>query len=200
MNFESQTMFSRCRLSAKALHARCHSRRLALDSTPVSGRTGGRERMRVRFHTRERESGRGTRSRSSPVPTRSPAPTGEVAARLPPSRAAACAGHGHLPQSALACNILQHPASRAAHLIIWRREGGKQETERGRGGVVVENERERCGGAGERIGSSRDDLGRLGAYMGCLVGWVRLLLAPSPFFFIFSFSFFFIIDCPKLLF
>jgi len=33
----------------------------------VSGRVGGRERARRRFHTRERESVRRTRSRSSPV-------------------------------------------------------------------------------------------------------------------------------------
>jgi len=88
--FEMSSVFLRRRLSAKALHARRHSRRLALDSTPVSRRVGGRERAHGRFHTR-RESGRGTRSRSSP------APTGEVADRPPSSRAAACGPRPSFP-------------------------------------------------------------------------------------------------------
>jgi hypothetical protein len=104
-------------------------------------------------HTSERKSGRGTRSHSSPVPSRSPTPTGEVAAGPPPSRAAACAGHGHPPPIGAG---LQHPASsvppsscsvqspsvplsiKQAEQHIWR-QGSRRE--RGGGGAIGENER-----------------------------------------------------------
>jgi hypothetical protein len=55
---------------------------------------------------------------------------GEVVARPPPSRAAACAGCSHVPP--ISAN-LQHLEER-----------GKKETERGGGGAVVENKRERA--------------------------------------------------------
>ena len=98
-------------------------------------RAGGRERAGAR-EIHQQESGRGTRSRSSPVRTRSPALTGEVVARPPPSRAAACVGCGHVPPISA---DLQHLEER-----------GKQETQRGGGGAVVENVREGDAAALER--------------------------------------------------
>jgi len=152
-------------------------------------RAGGRERAGAR-EIHQQESGRGTRSRSSPVRTRSPAPMGEVAARPPPSRAAACAGCGHVPPIGA---DLQHLEER-----------GKQETERGGGGAVVENERERDATALERgvgVREMKQAAGR-SKVRGIWAAWwagpdyFLLLLLSFPF----SFLFFFIIYHSKLLF
>jgi hypothetical protein len=152
------------------------------DSTPVSGRAGGEQEAAARP------------CRRVLLRRREKLPPARRRAVRPPVRATAIFPNRRWP--ATSYNIPQ------AEQHIWSSGGEREERDRegrrrnGRG----ERGRERCGGAGERIGSLRDDLGRLGAYMGCLVGWARVLLAPSPFFFIFSFLFFFVIYCSKLLF
>ena len=104
----------------------------------MRGRAGGREQARRRFHSSEQESGRGTRSCSSPELM------GEVADRPLSSCVAACAGrgkerppagHGHLPPIGTS---LQHPASsvlppeRERERGGWRqRRNGREQTEMG---------------------------------------------------------------------
>ena len=127
-------------------------------------RAGGRERAGAR-EIHQQESGRETRSRSLPVRTRSPAPTGEVAARPPPSRAAACAGCGHVPPIGAdlqhlassvppsSCSVQSPsvpPSIKQEEQHIWRREGSKRQR-----GVEAERqwrtrERERGAAALER--------------------------------------------------